>query len=202
MLKIIHRVNKIAQLKQIPKEFGVEIDVRGYGNRILLNHDPIDDPSKYDELEEYLKHYDHSFIIFNIKEAGYEKRVLDLASKYGIEDYFLLDVEFPFIYRATRKDNFKKIAIRYSEAEPVENVLAQMQDGKPLVDWVWIDTNTMLPIDESVLKKLKSFKTCIVCPDRWGRQDDIPKYVSMIKNLGFKPDAVMTTLEHVNRWDC
>jgi len=67
MLIICHRINTIEELKKIPKEYGVEIDIRGYGNKLLLNHDIIDNPEKYDELEEYLRNFNHAFIVFNIR---------------------------------------------------------------------------------------------------------------------------------------
>ena len=86
---IIHRINTIKGLNDIPSQYGVEIDVRGYGSKLLLSHDPIEnDPSRYDELEKYLSFYQNSFIIFNMKEAGYEQRVIDLADRYEIKDYF------------------------------------------------------------------------------------------------------------------
>ena len=44
---------------------------------------------------------------------------------------------------------------------------------KGLVDWVWIDTFTKLPLNQNAIKILKNFKTCLVCPDRWERQEDI-----------------------------
>ena len=37
---IIHRVNKIKFLKSIPKNFGVEIDVRSFNSELILNHEP------------------------------------------------------------------------------------------------------------------------------------------------------------------
>jgi hypothetical protein len=198
---IIHRINSIERLVTIPKKYGVEIDVRGYGDRLLLNHDPIDDSQKYDELEEYLKNFNHDSIIFNLKEAGYEQRVIDLAKKYGVKKYFLLDVEFPYLYRATRTEGVRNIAVRYSEAEPIEAVEAQMKDGKPLLDWVWIDTNTVLPLNEDVVERLKPFKTCLVCPERWGRPEDIEPYIRKMKSLGFKLDAVMTAEKYVPMWE-
>lgn len=197
---IIHRINTLKDLANVPFEYGVEIDIRGYGSKIFLSHDPIVENKKYDELEEYLKSFHHSFVIFNIKEAGYEQQVIDLAKKYNIFNYFLLDVEFPYLYKATRKDGFRKIAARYSEAEPIEAVEAQVVGGKPAVDWVWVDTNTILPLDAIVVGKLKPFRTCLVCPSRWGRTEEIEKYANKIKDLNFKPDAIMTSLELVFEW--
>ena len=200
---IIHCINKIDDLKKIPQKYGVEIDIRGYGNKTLLNHDPIDDPLKYDELETYLKNFKHAFIIFNVKEAGYEQKIINLAAKYKIpkNKYFLLDVEFPYLYRATRKENIREIAARYSEAEPIEMAEAQIINNQPLLDWVWIDTNTTLPLSENIINSLNYFKTCLVCPSRWGRPQDIAPYAKKIKNLNFKLDAVMTSQQYAEQWE-
>lgn len=202
MLIIRHRVNKIKDLKETPKEFGVEIDIRGYGKKLLLNHEPIDEPEKYDELEEYLSNFNHAFIIFNIKEAGIEQQVIDLAEKYNIKNYFLLDVEFPYFYRATRKNNFRKIAVRYSEAEPIEFALTQTKNGKALVDWVWVDTNTQLPLNKEIYNHLKEagFKLCLVCPERWDRPQDINIYINYMKENEIKLDAVMTASKYLACW--
>lgn len=201
MMKIIHRVNTIEGLKKIPEEYGVEIDVRGFGSRLLLDHNPIDENKNYDNLESYLANYNHSFIVFNMKEAGYENRIIELAKIKKIKNYFLLDVEFPYLYTATRNENFRNIAVRYSEAEPIENVEAQISRGIPLMDWVWIDTNTKLPLNENIIEKLKQFKTCLVCPSRWGRPGDISNYIKDMKWINFKPDAVMTSMQYVELWE-
>jgi hypothetical protein len=172
MIIIAHRINTIEGLKNINKKHGVEVDVRCIGNRLILNHEPH---LGGEELKDYLKNYHHELIIFNIKEAGIENEVINLARENNIKDYFLLDVEYPFIYRATRIDGFRKIAVRYSEAEPIEFAISH----KGLVEWVWIDTNTKLPLDTDSYSRLKScrFKLCLVSPDRWGRPDDIQKYI-------------------------
>lgn len=201
MLIIIHRINKIDELKKIPLNYGVEVDIRGYGDRLFLSHEPISEVEEYDSLEEYLKFFNHSFIIFNLKEAGYEEKVISLAEKYGIENFFLLDCEFPYFYRATRKEGFRRLAIRYSEAEPIEFVESQIINGKPLIDWVWIDTNTKLPITHKEIPILKKFRTCLVCPERWGRPEDIREYIEKLKVLDFKLDAVMTGKDYVKLWE-
>lgn len=192
MLIIIHRVNTIKSLLTVPHEFGVEIDVRAYKGDLVLTHDPY---KSGDKLEDYLKKYNHSFIIFNIKEAGIEKKVIELADKYKIKDYFLLDVEPYWIHHAT-EGGFKNIAIRYSENEPIEMALKY----KHKANWLWIDIPTKLPISEGIVKKMKGYKTCLVCPERWGRPFDIPKYISKIKKLNFKLDAIMTSEKHVEAW--
>ncbi|MBP7967474.1 hypothetical protein KAZ66_04340 [Candidatus Woesebacteria bacterium] len=203
---VAHRINTLEKLSQLPPKYGVEIDIRGYGDQMLLNHDPIVNPSDHVELETYLKQFvsqGMSFVIFNTKEAGYEQRIIDLAAKYQIpkDKYFLLDVEFPYLYAATRKKGIREIAVRYSEAEPIEAVLAQMSEGKPLLDWVWIDTNTKLPLDEDTVKKLSPFKTALVCPDRWGRPEDIDAYAKRVKTLGMNLDMVMTSFDTIAQWE-
>ena len=97
---IMHRVNKINELKKIPAKYGVEIDIRSYGKKLVLNHEPANDG---DELKNYLKNFNNSILIANIKEAGIENKVLKLIKKYRIKKYFLLDVEFPFIYNSSNK---------------------------------------------------------------------------------------------------
>ena len=196
MIKIVHRVNKIEELKNIPKGYGVEVDVRAFGKRLILNHEPYEDG---DSLEEYLKSFEHRFIIFNIKDTGIENDVIELAEKFGIENYFLLDIEYPFTYKATRNRKFGKIAVRYSEAEPIEFALAH----SGLIDWVWIDTFTLMPLDKEIYNRLKQagFKICLVCPDQFGRSEDIPVYKEKIKRDGIEIDAVMAELENIDKWD-
>ena len=38
-------------------------------------------------------------LILNIKESGIEQNVLKLVKRYKIKSYFLLDVEFPYIFK-------------------------------------------------------------------------------------------------------
>lgn len=190
---IIHRANTVAQLRKIPQHYGVEIDVRANGNDLILNHEPFQGGER---LADYLQAYQHAFIIFNIKEAGIEQRVMDLAAQHNITDYFLLDVEFPFIYRAARA-GVRRIAMRYSEDEAIETVLRY----KPLVDWVWIDTNTQLPLTPAIAQQLQGFKTCLVCPERWGRPQDIPIYIDKLRQLQFPLNAVMTRLDYAPQWE-
>ena len=87
--------------------------------------------------------------------------------------------------------------MRYSEEESLTSVL--YYDKK--VDWVWIDTNSRLPLDMHVVKKLKNFNTCLVCPERWGRPNDIIIYGQQMKEIGFWPDAIMTSISYIDAWE-
>ena len=189
---IIHRINKIKELKKTPKNFGAEIDIRSQGSELILNHEPF---KKGDRLNDYLENYKHKTLVLNLKEAGIEKNVLDLVKKNSIKSYFLLDVEMPYMYSATKRGE-KNIAVRFSEYEDI----ALSEYFKNKLKWVWIDTATKLPLNQSNIKTLSKFKSCLVCPERWGRVKDIAKYKKILKKLNYKPDAVMTSKKCLTNW--
>ena len=190
---ILHRINKIKDLKTVNPLFGVEIDIRTHGKDLILSHDPF---KKGDKLEDYLNEYKHGTLILNIKESGIENNVLTLIQKYNnVKNYFLLDVEFPYIFSASEK-NFKNIAIRFSEFESINTVTK----FKGLVDWVWIDTFTVLPLNQNSINILKHFKTCLVCPERWNRPEEIAPYKKKLQKINFQMNAVMTSRYTYNKW--
>ena len=189
---VAHRINTVERLRRLPTHWGVELDLRADGSELILNHDPFKGGERF---VDYLAEYRHGLMVLNIKEAGIEDEVLRLVRARGITDCFLLDVEFPYLYRAARKGE-RAIAVRYSEDECIETVLKY----KGRVDWVWIDTISRLPLDPKVVEQLRGFKTCLVCPERWGRPQDIPTYRKQLAELGLKIDAVMTAEAHVAAW--
>lgn len=168
MLIIEHRKNTIAELQKVPSSHGVEIDIRSKGDRLILHHEPF---CSGDDFEEWLRHFNHAFIILNVKEEGLESRIQALLDKKGIEDYFYLDVSFPFIIKLINVGQ-KNIAVRFSEYESIETCLALA--GK--VGWVWVDCFTRSPLDRAAYEKLtKHFKLCLVSPELVGRPQDISK---------------------------
>ena len=63
---IIHRVNSLAKLRQIPERYGVEVDVRSFGSKLILNHEP-----KFNgQLLKGAGNTQHSISIFNQGRAG------------------------------------------------------------------------------------------------------------------------------------
>ena len=190
---IIHRVNNLNELKNTSQKFGTEIDIRAYGSKLILSHEPFQNG---DFLEDYLDEYQHGTLILNIKEAGIEDDVLKFVRmRPQIISYFLLDVEFPYIFRAARNGE-RAISIRFSEDESIETVKKYIDK----VDWVWIDTNTQLPITQENLAVLNQFKKCLVCPECWGRPEDTPLYRAKMEELCFEVDAIMTNKKFIKNW--
>ena len=193
MKYIIHRINKINDLKKIPKKYGCEIDIRTNGSKLILNHDAF---KNGDLLTDYLDEYKNGLLVLNIKESGIEDVVLKEIRKRKIKDYFLLDVEFPYIYKSFINGE-KNISLRYSELEPIENI--SLFANK--FNYVWIDTITKFPIKVEDLKTLKKFKNCLVCPSRWGRTNDICKIKNKMTNLNFNVDFIMTDINKISLWN-
>ena len=190
---IIHRVNTIDELRAIPKKYGTEIDIRAFGSNLILNHQAFQTGELF---EDYLDEYTHGTLILNIKEAGIEDEVLrQVRLHHQIKSYFLLDVEFPYLYRSSRNGE-SSIAVRFSEDESIETVIKYVDK----VNWVWIDTNTKLPLDEKNIPILNLCKKCLVCPERWGRPLDIEMYKKIMLDLNFNVDAVMTGKKYAKIW--
>ena len=190
---IAHRLNKIHELKRLSKKYGAEIDLRSNGSNIILNHDPH---KKGEKLKNFLSYYNHGTLILNIKESGIENEVIKISKKFKIKKFFLLDVEMPFICKNKKNIN-KSLSVRYSEYESIDTVKKFINN----VGWVWIDTFNKLPINKANIKVLKKFKTCLVCPERWNRPQDISLYYKQMKLQKFFPNLVMTSQKNFSIWE-
>jgi hypothetical protein len=196
MHRILHRVNTKDDLLKIPKEFGVEVDIRTKGNQLIMHHDPFKDG---EDFEDWLEAYQHGILILNVKEEGLEDRLIELMGKYNIDDYFFLDQSFPFLIK-TAKNNEKRCAVRVSEFESIDTVITLANK----VDWVWVDCFTHFPLTTDQAEKLQTelkFKLCFVSPELQGRTDieHVKEFIQGIKLLGIKGDAVCT--KYPELWD-
>ena len=114
---------------------------------------------------------------------------------HQITNYFLLDVEFPYLYRASRQME-KNIAIRFSEDESI----ATVKNYVGMVDWVWIDTNTRLPITSENKEILNQFKKCLVCPSKWYQADKINDYLNIMSKIRITINAIMTSVDNISNY--
>ena len=196
MLKILHRVNTIEQLQSVPIEFGVEVDIRSWGEKLIIHHEPF---IKGESFKEWLKSFKHKMLILNVKEEGLEGQIISLMSDNNIKDYFFLDQSFPFLIKTTSFGE-SRCAVRVSEFESIETAMSL--SGK--VDWIWVDCFSHFPLTLSNARHLQidgKFKLCFVSPELQGRTDInyIENFRREVESLGIKGDAVCT--KYPDLWD-
>ena len=192
---IAHRINKLEELETLPKEYGVEIDLRdNVDGKIYINHDPF---ILGEDFEEYLKKYSHGTMILNIKSERIELKILELLKKYSINNYFFLDSSFPMIKLLSDKGE-KNIALRYSEYEGLDT----LEKMKERVNWVWVDCFTKLPINNEIYRKIKNmgYKLCLVSPELQNQKEKLELYAKQIKDEKIEFDAICTKEYNVKKW--
>ena len=187
-LIICHRKNTIKQLIDTPTEYGVEIDVRSYNNKIILNHDPM---KNGEFLDNWIRKYNHKFLIINIKEEGLEKYIIKILKNKKIKDFFFLDQSFPFLIK-TLNSNETRCAIRFSEYEDIKTI----NNLKKKINWVWVDHFSKFPLNKSTSYKLKKkkLKICIVSPEIVKKTSikNLKKLKNSIQKKNIHIDAVCT----------
>jgi len=191
---IAHRINTIEELKKIPKEYGVELDLRDYGGKLILQHDPF---TNGEDFEEYLNHYNHGTMILNIKSERIEYKVLELIKQNNIKKYFFLDSSFPMINQLSNGGE-KNLALRFSEFEGLDTIIAMT--GK--VDWIWVDCFTKLPItkeNHSTLQKL-GFKLCLVSPELQKQEEKLYGYKDYLISQEIVFDAICCKIHNIPNW--
>lgn len=191
---IAHRINTRSALAEIPAEFGVEIDLRDRGERLILQHDPFVDG---EDAEPFFSEYRHGTLILNVKSERIEFRLLELMEKYKIENYFFLDSSFPIIHQMIQRGE-KRTAVRFSEYESIDTVMKL----EGLVEWIWVDCFTHLPLSHHLYESLKNagFKLCLVSPELQGRPEDITAYRDELKRDDIVFDAICTKHANIRLW--
>lgn len=188
MQLISHRRNTLAELLATPIKYGIEVDIRSYGDKLVIHHDPFIEGEPFDA---WIAAYRHGTLILNVKEEGLEARLIALMASKGIDDYFFLDQSFPFLVKWSKAGEHR-CAVRVSEFESIETALTLA--GK--VDWVWVDCFTKFPLSGDDAQRLKNagFKLCLVSPELQGRnaEIEIPALVSLLSARNIESDAVCT----------
>ncbi len=192
---IAHRINTVAELKALDRQYGVELDLRDdLSGRIYISHNPFE-PGE--DFEDYLKEYRHGTMILNIKSERIEHRVLELIRQYAVAGYFFLDSSFPMIKLLTDMGE-RNIALRFSELEGLDTI--RNMAGK--VDWVWVDCFSRLPITRQSYSELKDlgYKLCLVSPELEGQPEKIEEYHDRLADEGILMDAVCTKSYNIDKW--
>ena len=194
MILVAHRINKISDLKKINVKNGIEIDIRDNLNKLEVVHDPF---KKGVLLKKFLKNYNHSFLICNIKSERIEYRVKRLLKKEKIKNYFFLDSSFPMIIEMMKK-KIRNIAIRVSKYESYLTAL----NLKNKIEWIWYDAFEKLPNKRELnrLKKL-NFKICLVSPELHKKIIHKKTIQNFLKVNHGLIDMVCTKSKYFKKWN-
>tara|TARA_B100000965_G_C19411329_1_gene677842 strand:- start:152 stop:760 length:609 start_codon:yes stop_codon:yes gene_type:complete len=198
MIVIKHRVNSVEDLKKTPTKYGVEIDLRSYGQKIIVDHEPF---RKSITFNKWLKFYNHKFLILNTKEERIEIKILKLLVQNKIKNYFFLDSTIPMIHTLNQK-NFFKIALRVSHYESHLKYFNLIKKNIKN-EWLWLDTiDGNIPLKLEELKKLKKlgYKICLVSPELpLKKKANINKFEKKYYKFLDYVDAVCT--KKINFWN-
>ena len=196
MKLIAHRRNTLEELNATPVEYGVEVDIRSFGDELIISHDPYKSGERFDP---WIKAYRHGTLILNVKEEGLEDRLLATLQDRGIHDFFFLDQSFPFLLKTAMRGE-RRSAVRVSEFESLETALALA----PMVDWVWVDCFSRFPLDRAGWMRLKDagLRLCLVSPDLVGRvsEHEILAQRALFAEWRVEPDAVCSKLPMIPVW--
>lgn len=189
MIKIMHRVNTISQLKSTSSCLGVEMDLHAFGEELVVHHDPF---IHGEHFSDWLKYYNHSFVILNLKEEGIETKTLEMLKNSSVGgNYFLLDLSFPSLIKLIRAGE-KNIAIRVSKYEDLGT--AKQLSGK--AKWVWLDMfEDHVPISAEEFRGLQGlgYQICLVSPELHCRKVSAIKVIKLLlEEMSIKIDAICT----------
>lgn len=192
---IAHRRNTIEQLRATKPEYGIEVDIRSYAERLVIHHDPF---VRGPDFAEWISEFKHGTLILNVKEEGLEERLIAVMKERGIEDFFFLDQSFPFLVKWSGLGE-NRCAVRVSEFETVETALSL----RGRVEWVWVDCFSRLALTEAEAAQLKDagFKLCLVSPELQGREAEreVPQMAELLRTRNITPDAVCT--KRIDLWE-
>ena len=72
---IFHRRNTISELLATDTRYGIEVDIRSEGNRLIIHHDPC---VAVESFNDWIDAYRHGTLILNVKEEGLEAPLIAL----------------------------------------------------------------------------------------------------------------------------
>jgi hypothetical protein len=192
---IAHRVNNAEQLDNIPHEVGVELDLRDSMNGLIISHDPF---VSGESFEEYLKKFEHKFMIVNIKSEGIEIQAKNLLDKFQIKNYFFLDSTIPMIVKLGQLPGYN-FALRVSIYESIRSAISLNKFAK----WIWVDcfSGALIAKEELLLLKKAGFNLCFVSPELHDTNAEVKEFINSILMLDIKPEMVCSKFYNHELWN-
>lgn len=192
MIVIHHAVNSRVSLSAVPKDQGVEVDLRCESGQLVLRQDPVGDAEFFSD---WLSGFEHALLIAHLREEGLEGMVLDALEAQGLRDFFFRGQSLPSLIRAVRSGE-KRCAVGVSDYESPQ--LAGKLAGK--ARWVWLDSFQGGPpisdVDVGLLKAY-GYRICVASPELHAanRSAEVATYRRWAQKIGAhavctsRPDA-------------
>jgi hypothetical protein len=146
--------------------FGVETDLRDFGNKVVISHDSPDESSM--SLEAFLDLYQGfsrtgGVLALNVKADGLQERVKTALRERAVENYFFFDMSVPDALEYKRRN--LRYFTRQSEIEP-QPALYESAVG------VWMDCffNDWIE-QEDILAHLGAGKDVCICSPELHHRD-------------------------------
>lgn len=191
-LIVVHRRNKIEQLKGLPQGCWIEIDIEIYEGKAYLTHDSISSqdalPDRLDEfVPEALKNGVAGFVVDCKRECA-EKIVRPILDQQGVKNYFYLnEMEVQAdIFQFLDPEHRSGIRVwKYRGAQDIIRMAEEMTAiGGAFPKWIWLDCwqrgllddimKAYLPMTSQEAQKLQSLgvKLCICSPELYVHKYD------------------------------
>lgn len=171
MILVKHKINTL-NLNKISNKHGLEVDVRLFNEKFILSHDNNKKTKKI-YLSNFIKKFNHRFLILNVKEQHLAEKLLKYMKKKKFKNFFLLDL---FVHEIITLKSKKNICARFSFYENLNDIKLI----KNFCKWIWVDFLNAKKITQKEFKILKKlgFNICIVSPEVAGF-----KNIKIIKNF-------------------
>ncbi len=140
--------------------WGLEVDVRqAKEGDFYLSHDvsTVTQENKAVEIFDLVRRYPNAMVAVNVKELGYEDRLVDfLSEQLSLRQFFLFDMELIESVPGVTLNKFKaikndvQVAVRVSDHdEPIERALSFQE-----ADIVWLDEFETLWVQRRDIQRL------------------------------------------------
>ncbi|WP_193197646.1 hypothetical protein [Nostoc sp. MG11] len=167
------RENNLSACKEcLDLEFGLELDVRTYKNKLYAKHDPVtsEQTQSWTEIVEVIRNYPQLTIAINIKDTGNENALIKSICQLNLLKVFLFDLEL-----VVGIENYNSLASVYKNLNSKLEIAIRVSDkGETLEraiestsNVVWLDEFDNFWLSQQVIQKLSvaGKKVYAVAPD-------------------------------------
>jgi glycerophosphoryl diester phosphodiesterase len=129
--------------------YGVETDVRDFGGRLVISHDPPSgsEPAWESFLSDYAELGARGTLAINVKADGLQELVAASLREAGVSNYFVFDMSLPELvrYRSRGMAYFTRLSDHEPHPLCLEGAAGVWVDG---FERDWTDLDTLTPMLE------------------------------------------------------